>query len=74
MLGPDDEIAIYGYCNLCVHLNIKKIMLGKRSCAAFDDIPLSIWNGDNKHETAYAASKSATAEHTKICPFVKFST
>jgi hypothetical protein len=56
-LDPDFEIPVYGYCVQCVHLNHEKFILGERSCAAFDDIPLPIWKGENEHKESYPSDK-----------------
>jgi hypothetical protein len=52
-LDKDIDIPVYGYCVKCIHLDTDKFIKGIHSCTAFPDIPLSIWSGENKHETPY---------------------
>jgi hypothetical protein len=47
----DKEFEIPDYspvCTWCRHLE-----LGSRSCAAFREIPLPIWKGENDHKSPY---------------------
>lgn len=45
------DIPVYSeVCAFCKHLDTTK----KRSCSAFpEEIPLEIWNGENKHQKPY---------------------
>ncbi len=46
----DKELEIPSFstvCNYCDHIT------GYRECEAFKEIPLEIWNGDNKHTQSY---------------------
>ncbi len=57
----DSELNIKAYsptCFFCRHLKDDV----KRSCTAFDEIPLPIWNGDNNHRSAYTGDKGIQFE------------
>ena len=47
----DKEFLIHKYskCNTCVFF----VTTSERSCMAFDDIPLPIWNGEIEHDILY---------------------
>ncbi len=49
----DDSIAYRGIfssvCSKCIHFDMSSYY----SCKAFDEIPLEIWVGDNKHIKPY---------------------
>ncbi len=51
--GIDDrELSVPEYsevCTFCKHVAVEE----KRKCAAFTEIPLSIWLGENNHAEPY---------------------
>ena len=59
-LDPDGEMPIIGYCIFCSHLNREKGALGERVCDAFENIPVEIWKGENKHTSPYPGDHGIT--------------
>ena len=52
----DKEFEIPSFspvCSRCVHL----LDVGKRSCKAFDNIPMEIWKGFDKHDSVLSNQK-----------------
>ena len=64
----DDSELKYSYfskvCSFCKHL------IRPRTCQAFEEIPLEIWLGENKHQSSYPGDhgfqfERVTAEELK---------
>ena len=57
----DTEVSIPVYspvCEFCKNRDYR----GLRKCKAFDDIPLDIWEGRNKHTQPYPGDKGIRFE------------
>ena len=50
----DEELEYTPYSNVCAYCKyLDREHSGKPRCAAFDVIPLEIWDGNNKHLEPY---------------------
>lgn len=66
LIFDDSEFDVVEYspvCMRCVHWDETHwLETGKHRCAAFDAIPVTIWNGEHDHKTPYEGDGGVSFE------------
>lgn len=61
-----DVMPVSPTCNRCRHLDVDHwLETGEYRCAAFQPIPLEIWNGEHDHKTPYKGDGGIRFEAVK---------
>lgn len=66
-IDKEHDIPIYSpICSYCTHFYMGKFLSsGKRSCKAFENIPIEIWEGKNPHTKVYSGDGGVMFERRR---------